>query len=863
MTNFGIQIAQEIIIDEIKQNNINIKLDSFYNIINKLNKFKVPYIHYKIKINELKLFNNYFNIEEIIKISKNIDKLGPVIISNDNYIIDGKNKAILYNYAKKEYIDTIKIKYPKHACEFLFNENILVEDNNKKIVILSGRFQPFHINHYNVYKSLVNKFGIDSVYIATSNIVNKNSPFSFNEKKKIITTMFNIPSNKIVKVKNTYVPSEILNKFKQAIYIAVVGEKDKNRLSGKYFKPYKDNIKLDNYDKHGYYYIAPLQTVSNSSKLVNGTYIRETFPKLNLSLKKDIFKELYPKFDKNIFNLFNKTLTENYNIIRFIQTQKFKNIITENNTNWPDDGPNAFFPTFNIYKNIAKERTKQTGYKILNYIINNKYEDFYDHPIYPNGPVMAVSFGPAGVAGKVTAMNQIDLNNKLAYKKWLIHIQNIIDLTGYTYIADINPNLFISENIIKSSLDNRKLLLCGGAGGHLSHPFDNMDLTFQDLKNIITLGLEGKLESVSEKVDGQNIFFSYINGKVKAARNGGHIKNFGKTALDMNGIEKMFAGRGDISNAFTFAIQDIGSALKNISRKKLDSIFKNGKVFMNVEIVFPPTTNVIPYNYNALIFHGTNEYDKDGNIKKVNTSGGKLLLKLINKINANVQNIFNIRGPNLIKVPKSKDFNKQKGIYLSQLNKLKNRFNLKDNDKILQYHIEWWKQFITNKAKEFKYEITNKVFETLLNRWAYNNKSYKIVDIRKLVDNDDFLNWLNKFDKTDYQKQFKKNIEPFELLFLKLGAQILSNISDILAVNPSKTTQEIKKQFRATVKELSKTTDINKLTKFKEQLAKLNKLGGIKAILPIEGLAFMYKNKLYKLTGSYAPLNRILGILKF
>ena len=49
----------------------------------------------------------------------------------------------------------------------------------------------------------------------------------------------------------------------------------------------------------------------------------------------------------------------------------------------------------------------------------------------------------------------------------------------------------------------------------MSHPFDDMNLTFGDLKSIVEMGLEGKLNveaPVTEKLDGQNIsVFSGIN----------------------------------------------------------------------------------------------------------------------------------------------------------------------------------------------------------------------------------------------------------------------------------------------------------------------------------------------------------------
>ena len=79
----------------------------------------------------------------------------------------------------------------------------------KTVVIYAGRFQPFHKGHYDAYKRLVSKFGQDSVYIGTSNDTNDSkSPFNFNEKKKIATTMFGIPSNHFVQIRNPYKPVE-------------------------------------------------------------------------------------------------------------------------------------------------------------------------------------------------------------------------------------------------------------------------------------------------------------------------------------------------------------------------------------------------------------------------------------------------------------------------------------------------------------------------------------------------------------------------------------------------------------------------------------------------------------------------------
>ena len=54
---------------------------------------------------------------------------------------------------------------------------------------------------------------------------------------------------------------------------------------------------------------------------------------------------------------------------------------------------------------------------------------------------------------------------------------------------------------------NESLILEGGAAGHMSHPFDNKELTFGDFKKLIQSGLSGELnfeEEPTEKTDGQN-----------------------------------------------------------------------------------------------------------------------------------------------------------------------------------------------------------------------------------------------------------------------------------------------------------------------------------------------------------------------
>ena len=47
------------------------------------------------------------------------------------------------------------------------------------------------------------------------------------------------------------------------------------------------------------------------------------------------------------------------------------------------------------------------------------------------------------------------------------------------------------------------------------------------------------------------------------------------------------------------------------------------------------------------------------------------------------------------------------------------------------------------------------------------------------------------------------------------------------------------------------------------QLRRIQKLGGFNSIVPTEGVVFTFQGNTYKMTGAFAPINQILGTLKY
>jgi hypothetical protein len=411
------------------------------------------------------------------------------------------------------------------------------------------------------------------------------------------------------------------------------------------------------------------------------------------------------------------------------------------------------------------------------------------------------------------------------------------------------------------------LILEGGAYGHMAHPFDDYELTFGDLKSIIDQGLQGQLdkeESVTEKLDGQNIMVSVVDGEARAARNKGDLKSGGMTLDDVKNKFKHHIPT--VRGAFVYSMTDLKSSLERMSKKDQETLFDNGKNWANIEIIYPDTKNVIDYDGGMqIILHGILKYNEawtpSGEIK----SGGKKLATIINKLNKGIQTKFAFKGPNVLKIAKAKDYSKKRQKYFGVLKKLQDIYKLKDTDEVSLYHQHFWLEYILAGANSTDFSnIPDNILYPLMKRWAFSDKSYKMTDINKLKgDHPGFVDWVRTTEKLDHAKMLKENMRPFEVLFFEVGAEILSNVSNWLAPNPDQTVQKLRKDLDGAVKSILSKKDSSSISKLKAQLSKINSMGDLSNLVPSEGLVFKYNDKVYKFTGYFAPINQITGLMKF
>jgi hypothetical protein len=141
------------------------------------------------------------------------------------------------------------------------------------LVVYPGRFHPFHLGHKASYDYLAQKYGVDNVYIATSDVqAPVTSPFSYADKVAMMTKL-GIPASHIVKVRNPYQVKELTDNLPDpgnTALIFAISEKDmagdgarfkfgtKKNGEPSYMQPMPDNLKqLQPLTKHAYVDVAP------------------------------------------------------------------------------------------------------------------------------------------------------------------------------------------------------------------------------------------------------------------------------------------------------------------------------------------------------------------------------------------------------------------------------------------------------------------------------------------------------------------------------------------------------------------------------------------------------------------------------
>lgn len=406
------------------------------------------------------------------------------------------------------------------------------------------------------------------------------------------------------------------------------------------------------------------------------------------------------------------------------------------------------------------------------------------------------------------------------------------------------------ERLIYNNMNRRKFE--GGASGHMSHIYDYGDLTLRDVKGIIRRLFSGKVEDITEKLDGMNIQCTMNNdGNVVFVRNKGDL-NSSTGGMSADDMAAKWAGKERIANVYLTAADTITKVFKKIGNRFFNPD-KNTKILANCECITAGKTNILMYSSAQVDFHNLWVYtreDENSEWKKsdVTKDGIDVLEKACEDIDG-----AQLTPRVTIKVTEKSGELLVK--YIKEIDAIFKEAGCKESSTIDDYKKSRFNNVCENK---YKWITADKEGQNILfNRWFNNDTSVKITEIRKMYP--DNVKDLNEADKVDSKKIVGDCMRPLDTFFSKFGNSIIALCDGMVnAGAEAAVIKELRNDLEETVAAIKASGSAELNDKLTVQLNRLAELGD--QLNASEGIVFKFGDKLMKATGSFAALNQALGL---
>lgn len=417
------------------------------------------------------------------------------------------------------------------------------------------------------------------------------------------------------------------------------------------------------------------------------------------------------------------------------------------------------------------------------------------------------------------------------------------------------------------SYGNSQVISEGGLGGHMAYIHEDLGLTFGDIKKIFrTLASRKNILPVVEKVDGQNIFFTFNlqEHRVKFARNKSHIASGG---IGRNDIKNKWADIPKVQTAYLEAYDVLQQTLGGLNPRQLQQVFGNsGDIWYSAEVISEANPNVINYDGNHLVIHKSAlSVDKNG--KAVTSNSPETYSAIVDLIGGKqmemAKNSWQIHGQLVRQLFGVKDVKKfAEGFDI--LNFLQAKYGLNDNSTV--------GDMVYQSVKNSIPEIDSWPEEAV--RWL--SSSDKKIELRKAKILQTLQNHEIALGSTPKERNrilsslisradnsAAKAMHNLGMSLELLTEQVLQDLNSLLVANPKQEAERLRMEIQKIKNEMQQSKDMHPDVRFKLE-DRLARLGGVEKIKnAIEGVVFRWKGQTYKLTYPFGVINQILGLFRY
>ena len=441
----------------------------------------------------------------------------------------------------------------------------------------------------------------------------------------------------------------------------------------------------------------------------------------------------------------------------------------------------------------------------------------------------------------------------------------------------------------------------GAVAGHMNHIYDNGEMTFGELKQLLQSAVDGKLRG-TEKTDGQNVFLSFdvATQKARAIRNKTHIKAGGLTVEEFDDFFSAHPNQA-LRYSFVEALQAFENIIKQLDKDTQIKIFgkKEENIYFNTEVMNPGfeseeggpasqgTTNVIPYDKKTLLIHevGHSMFDPETALSYNDSETKKRLSRAYSELENSIvdkstddPSVFSLETHPRRKLEPA-GMKRASKILPDTINAIENivsDFGLNDSNTIQDLVMVQIKPIIDNFGMT---EDRNKAFILRLMGLCKSLKDptqlvpcgskdpktgqrthQPPINIRNLTAGipPELAEEIREFDKNFKYQNYTSVLSNSLYNFTNA---ILQDFNSSFISDNEKAIKDLQNELKQSIKKIQNSSNEAAKEDLKKQMKKLQDIKNINT--PSEGFVFNFNGATYKFTGAFAPVNQILGTERY
>ena len=310
--------------------------------------------------------------------------------------------------------------------------------------------------------------------------------------------------------------------------------------------------------------------------------------------------------------------------------------------------------------------------------------------------------------------------------------------------------------------------------------------------------------------------------------------------------------------AFNGAFEAFVDAVQQMSDDvKLKVFGPDANIFYNAEVMDPENPNIINYNSKNLIIHrdGHGEYDREtGKVTDRDVSAeANLLGKALKAVQkSDKEGAFGVEMKAVERL-RALDGDEAVNSAESRLKQLLSQSGVGTGATVGEYIVSKLDALIERMFPDLD-EDTKK----LIMQRMFGVKGTTATQIYKRISDPSTKSAVRDFIK-DQKRVRKEIIFPLEDIVHDFAVAMLDGLKSRFVLSHKDEINRIADRVEQAIAEIEAEGDETKIQKLKQGLGKLKSLDKISSSM--EGFVFAYDGHTYKLTGSFAPVNQIMGLL--